>query len=446
MFSNIFFLILVLLLTVAGSETSAPPLFQNPESAFPGACLLYSGILMQIYFQTYWFKKFSRRHKDRLLIMTNLELVAFLLCLYFIFGAQRVFENLSGPFSGTLSIIFALLLYFGGIATFHYAHERYDWDRQHAISKTGHQLCFLIPFAVPFLIYRILSDLAAFLLLNSLRQLLGISENSDAESAIIFLCSLLFMLVMIVFLPRLIVIAWRCRDLKDSLLRERLEALSKKAHFKHAGFKIWTIMQSSMTAAIVGVASPFRYVMFTQKLLKRLTPEAIEAILAHEIGHCKRKHLLIYPIILFGMLLTGACFSIFFYAPVLQYFSSHVFNEGVVGLMVYFTLMAIIIGLYFRIVFGYFSRIFERQADLHVFEVDLPAEHMIEALNEIAIASGGNEDAPSWHHYSIRQRIDFLKKAQHDPLAIRRHHLKVTYSLIAYFLFFAIALSLLWLA
>ena len=36
--------------------------------------------------------------------------------------------------------------------------------------------------------------------------------------------------------------------------------------------------------------------------------------------------------------------------------------------------------LYFRYVFGFFSRIFERQADLHIFQVGLDPANLIESL------------------------------------------------------------------
>ena len=57
---------------------------------------------------------------------------------------------------------------------------------------------------------------------------------------------------------------------------------------------------------------------------------------------------------------------------------------------------------------------------------------MIDALEAVAHASGGY-DTPNWHHYSIKQRIDFLKACEGNPSLIQAHHKKVKRTLIAYF-------------
>ena len=56
---------------------------------------------------------------------------------------------------------------------------------------------------------------------------------------------------------------------------------------------------------------------------------------------------------------------------------------------------AIIAMLYFRIVFGYFSRLFERQADLYVFEAGVPHYYMLQALDYIGVASGNTHLSPA---------------------------------------------------
>ena len=65
-------------------------------------------------------------------------------------------------------------------------------------------------------------------------------------------------------------------------------------------------------AAIVGVVPRLRYVMFTKRIQKELSGDSIEAVLAHEIGHNYHRHLLVYPFILFGMILSSGLFSLFF--------------------------------------------------------------------------------------------------------------------------------------
>ena len=79
----------------------------------------------------------------------------------------------------------------------------------------------------------------------------------------------------------------------------------------------------------------------------------------------------------------------------------------------------LVMGLYFRYVFGYFSRLFERQADLFVYPLDIPPQYMIEALDEVGIATGNTHHLANWHHYGIQQRIDFLKKTIENPAEMK---------------------------
>ena len=50
---------------------------------------------------------------------------------------------------------------------------------------------------------------------------------------------------------------------------------------------------------------------------------------------------------------------------------------------------------------------------------------LISSLEKIAFRSGRIEDLPSWHHYSIRQRVQFLVEAFQNRGLIRRHNLKL---------------------
>ena len=211
----------------------------------------------------------------------------------------------------------------------------------------------------------------------------------------------------------------------------------KNAHFRHAGMRLWSILPNATTAAIIGVVPQFRYVMFTEGLLRDLSPDAIEAVLAHEIGHSYRKHLILYPFVIFGMLACVSLYSLFF---------SDFFPDMSPSLMplTIFIPYAIIIALYFRFVFGFFSRQFEREADLHVFKLGVPVKAMQEALLETARSSGTPPTAPSWHHYSIQERVDFLEKASHNKTLISRHHRRVKIYFAFYLLLLALTTYFLW--
>jgi len=56
----------------------------------------------------------------------------------------------------------------------------------------------------------------------------------------------------------------------------------------------------------------------------------------------------------------------------------------------------------------------------------------VSSLEKIAILSGKIRDLPSWHHFSIRQRVDHLLRFLRDPGLIRKHNRFVTFCFILY--------------
>jgi len=66
-------------------------------------------------------------------------------------------------------------------------------------------------------------------------------------------------------------------------------------------------------------------------------------------------------------------------------------------------------------------RNFERQADLYSTKLVGDAKPTIMSLEKIAATSGISRHQPSWHHFSIAQRVDFLWRSIQDPHLIARH-------------------------
>ncbi len=427
MFLNFFFLILILLLIGSAPTIDEQSLFPlSIEMTMIASAVIYTTTITLIYLQSRFWRRPFGFQKDRLTTLINIELIIMLIVLYFGVGMQRLFFiPLFFPFSLTALTITSLSLYSLGIAVGHYSYQRH-WNPFHPVRPS---VIFLIPFTIPFLIFVFINDASEAVSFAPLLNFLGVSENETAQIALAALGGLACICLIIILLPPLIIKLWSCQPLKDPALVARLESLCQRAHFTHAGFKVWSIMDGVLTAAILGVLGPLRYVIFTSDLLQRLSPEAIEAILAHEIGHSRHKHLLIYPFILAGVGITWTLFLL-------------LSGEVLIKLPEFaiLILFAINAWLYFRFVFGYFSRLFERQADLMVFELGLPSENLIEAFSSLGGSSESSRRAPNWHHFSIQERIDFLQSAQNDPKKILLHQRKVCYSLIFYFVISMVAL------
>ncbi len=79
--------------------------------------------------------------------------------------------------------------------------------------------------------------------------------------------------------------------LQDETLRARIEALLKKCGFTASGLFVMDGSKRSShgNAYFTGFGKTKRIVFF-DTLLARLTPNEVEAVLAHELGHFKRRH------------------------------------------------------------------------------------------------------------------------------------------------------------
>ena len=102
-----------------------------------------------------------------------------------------------------------------------------------------------------------------------------------------------FQLLMVALYPTLIAPLFnRFSPLEDLALKQRIEALLARTGFKSQGVFVMDGSRRSShgNAYFTGFGSAKRIVFF-DTLLKQLAPEEIEAVLAHELGHFKRKHI-----------------------------------------------------------------------------------------------------------------------------------------------------------
>jgi STE24 endopeptidase len=94
--------------------------------------------------------------------------------------------------------------------------------------------------------------------------------------------------------------------LADEGLKARIEALLVKCGFKSQGLFVMdgSTRSSHGNAYFTGFGSSKRVVFF-DTLLNRLNTEEIEAVLAHELGHFKHRHVIKRIVMLFGLSFLG---------------------------------------------------------------------------------------------------------------------------------------------
>jgi STE24 endopeptidase len=103
-----------------------------------------------------------------------------------------------------------------------------------------------------------------------------------------------FQLLMLVIYPTLIAPLFnKFEPLRDESLRERVQALMMRCGFAAKGLFVMDGSRRSAhaNAYFTGLGAAKRVVFF-DTLLARLTPGEVEAVLAHEIGHFRLRHVL----------------------------------------------------------------------------------------------------------------------------------------------------------
>ncbi len=303
----------------------------------------------------------------------------------------------------------------------HRSHQLLHDSGQSRSAYVLSNILFSIPILLPWLLLSGIADIIFALPFDLPKQLL-----STTQGQVIYL--LVFLFVVVLFLPVMIQKIWRCRPLETGYYRNRIESLCRKAGMEYANILYWPIFGSKMmTAGVMGLVKKFRYILVTGPLLDDLEPEEVDAVIAHEIGHIKKKHLVFYLVFFMGFMLV--------YAPFERLFKLIVFvglNQTAATSLIFSSAIIIIFLIFFRFIFGYFMRNFERQADTYVYTLFDSAKPLISTLEKIAETSGQPRDTPNWHHFSIKKRVDYLNKCEADKTWITRHDRKINKSIAVY--------------
>ena len=257
-----------------------------------------------------------------------------------------------------------------------------------------------------------------------------------------------FVVFIMLFFPPLVRKLWGCRKLYDGPLRDHLVRFCEKQNFK-AELLIWPLFEGRvLTAGVMGIVPGLRYILLTPAIIETMSIEELEAVMAHEIGHVKKKHLLLYVLLIGGFSVLAG----FLAEPLLYYSftmdwvfqlltSDKISPETVIGLIGGVPLLILLL-FYFRFVFGYFIRNFERQADIYVFQILGTSRALVSAFDKISGSSGHSKEKHNWHHFGIGERIEYLERCERDPNWIARQDRKVNSSLLIYIVLLLVVIGL----
>lgn len=443
MFANFFYFIIALLV-YSTYQPSDTPNFSALQSLF-----LFL-VLMGVYALYTWrqFQNMNRRmapygdaESDSRFtsLLTRHSILALL-----IFTADIYGLNLSSFVSDwplfvlfpTLQAILFILLFIAYLSILWIcAHRSYQILYHAKISRRAYvisNISFSMPVLLPWILISGFSDMIHILPMGGISRFLATPEGE-----IVYF--LIFLVMVAIMGPLLIQKFWRCVPLGKGAHRTRIESLCQSVNLGYRNILNWPIFEGRIiTAGVMGLVKRFRYILVTRALLDFLGPQEVDAVIAHEIGHVKKHHLLFYLFFFVGYMIISFSFrNLIVYAmiyvdPLVKTFNQMGFNPVTITSFIFSLVIIATFLIYFRFIFGFFMRNFERQADAYVYAIFDSAAPLISTLQKISITGRQSPDKPNWHHFSITERIEFLKKCETDRTYVGRHDKKIRKSIGVY--------------
>jgi Zn-dependent protease with chaperone function len=226
------------------------------------------------------------------------------------------------------------------------------------------------------------------------------------------------LLVVSLLFPQLLSRIWKTRPLPAGQLRDRLEQLTRRMRVRTRWFRIWETDGQLLNAAVTGLLPPLRCVLLTDGLMALLRDEEVEAVIAHELGHVRRRHLWLRMLLL--ALPVWVMGNVQAFAPeigdVCASWLLALFDDQMVVSALVIPALTIT---YTVFTLGRFSRLLEHDADLAVVEQGHAASFCT-TLDRISYITNERRDRRTWLHPSTAARVHFLQRAVHDPFFAAR--------------------------
>jgi len=219
-------------------------------------------------------------------------------------------------------------------------------------------------------------------------------------------------------------IFYKFEPLDNEDLRRRLVVLSERAGTRVRGVYRWKLSEKSKkaNAALTGLGAT-RRIILADTLLDNYSPEEIEAVLAHELGHHVHRHILKSIFVQAGVTLVGFWAANF----ALHYAVDHRMFEELSDFanLPLLALVSVVLSFLLMPALNAYSRYNERQADRYAFESIDSIDPFVSSMNKLAEQNLAERMPSKWvewffhSHPSITRRLaaasDWQRTAHSHP-------------------------------
>src|SRR6266568_7983502 len=206
-------------------------------------------------------------------------------------------------------------------------------------------------------------------------------------------------------------IFYKFEPLDNEDLRRRLVVLSERAGTRVRGVYRWKLSEKSKkaNAALTGLGAT-RRIILADTLLDNYTPEEIEAVLAHELGHHVHRHILKSIFVQAGITLAGFWLAneVLRYAVERSNMFETMSDFANLPLLV---LVATVLSFLLMPALNAYSRFNERQADRYCFESIASVAPFISSMNKLAEQNLSERTPSRWvewwfhSHPAVARRV-----------------------------------------
>lgn len=232
-----------------------------------------------------------------------------------------------------------------------------------------------------------------------------------------------FQVVMLILYPMVILPLFnKLKPLEEGDLKDRLMRLADKAGFHAKSIEVIDgSKRSTHSNAFFTGFGKFRRIVLFDTLIEQLSPEELEAVLAHEIGHYKRGHIP-QRLVLSAVTLFGTFAAIAWLVHQGWFYESFGFEvgSGMVPALILFSLLGDLVTFWFTPLMNMWSRKHEYEADAFARDTIGGYPSMISSLRKLHEKNLSNLTPNKWFsrfyysHPTLLEREAALKGEIYD--------------------------------